>query len=90
MDTPQDGDNFAHGPTTHSPGLDHPSEFSLLATSNAYRSSVSILAHVVYYVIPHREKVSLADFADFMRRARWKAYHTERRLAKFGNYLETI
>jgi hypothetical protein len=27
-------------PTTHSPGLDHPSEFSLLATSKACRSSV--------------------------------------------------
>jgi hypothetical protein len=49
-----------------------------------------ILANMVYYIIQHRKKLSLADYADFMRRARWKAYHTERRLAKFGNYLETI
>ena len=35
-------------------------------------------------------RVSPTDYADLMRRARWKAYHTARRREKVGNYLEIL
>ena len=42
-----------------------------------------ILTHVLYR-IQHRNRVSPTDFAYFMRRARWKAYHTAPRQEKLG------
>ena len=49
-----------------------------------------ILAHMVFYRIQHRNRVSPTDYAEFMRRARWEAYHTVRRREKVGNYLEIL
>jgi len=55
-----------------------------------HRSISWILAHMVYYRIQHRNLVSSIDYADFMQRARWKAYHTARRWKRVGNYLEIL
>jgi hypothetical protein len=30
------------------------------------------------------------DYADFLRRARWKAYNDNHRLAKIGTYLDVL
>jgi len=49
-----------------------------------------ILAHMVYYRIQHRNRLSPIDYADFMRRAPWKAYQTARRREQVGNYLEIL
>ena len=46
-----------------------------------------ILAHLVYYRNQHCHQPTLADFADFMRRARWKAYRLPHPLKRVGNYL---
>jgi hypothetical protein len=48
------------------------------------------LVHMIYYVIQHRERLSLTDYADFMRHARWKAYSNWHRLMKVGNYLDFL
>ena len=38
-----------------------------------------ILSHIVYYRTQLRYQVSLAEYADFMRRARWKVFQAARR-----------
>jgi len=55
-----------------------------------HRAILWILAHMIYYRTQHWYRVSTVDYADFMRRARWKAYQTTRRRGKFGNYLEIL
>jgi hypothetical protein len=49
-----------------------------------------ILAHLVYYRTQHCHQQTLADYADFMRRARWKAYWLSHRLKRVGNYLTVL
>jgi hypothetical protein len=49
-----------------------------------------ILAHMTYYVTQHKDRLSLMDYADFLRRARWKAYNDNHRLAKIGTYLDVL
>ena len=39
-----------------------------------YRAILWILAHVIYYCAQHWHQVATIDYADIMRRARWKAY----------------
>jgi len=55
-----------------------------------YRAILCILAHMIYYRTQHWHRVSTIDYADFMRRARWKAYQTTRRHEKVGDYLVDI
>jgi len=50
-----------------------------------YRAILWILAHMIYYRTQQWNRVSAIDYADFMRRARWKAYQTTRRRERFGN-----
>jgi len=52
-----------------------------------HAANLGILAHLVYYRTQHCHQPTLADFADFMRRARWKAYRLPHRLKRVGNYL---
>jgi len=49
-----------------------------------------ILAHMIYYRTQHWHRVSTIDYADLMRRGRWKSYQTTRRSEKVGNYLEIL
>jgi hypothetical protein len=49
-----------------------------------------LLAHMVYYCIQQRKRLIDADYADFLRRARWKSYHKARRLQRVGNYLKIL
>ena len=44
-----------------------------------------ILDHTIYYRLQRR--VTSDDYADFLRRARWKAYQKARRQEKVGDYL---
>jgi len=55
-----------------------------------HRTILWILAHMIYYRTKHWHRVSTIDYADFMRRAQWKAYQTTRRCEKVGNYLEIL
>jgi len=43
-----------------------------------HRAILWIFAHMIYYRTQHWHRVSTIDYADFMRRARWKAYQTIR------------
>ena len=49
-----------------------------------------VLAHLVYYSKHNRTYLSLTDYADFLRRARWKTYQRARRQERVGNYLRLI
>ena len=44
-----------------------------------------LLAHMIYYRLQRR--VTSDDYADFLRRARWKVYQKARRQDKVGDYL---
>jgi len=55
-----------------------------------HRAILCILAHMIYYRKQHWHRVATIDYADFMRRAQWKAYRATRRREKFGNYLEIL
>jgi hypothetical protein len=46
-----------------------------------------LLAHMVYYSIQHRQRLTATDDADFLKRARWKAYQKTRRRERIGKYL---
>jgi len=45
----------------------------------------TIIAHMIYYRLQRR--VTSDDYADFLRRARRKAYQKTRRQDKVGDYL---
>jgi hypothetical protein len=49
-----------------------------------------ILAYFVYFRIQNSDQPTLLDYADFMRRARWKAYSVPRRHQRLGNYLAVL
>jgi hypothetical protein len=46
-----------------------------------------VLAHFVFYRVQHPTTPTLEDFADFMRRARWKAHPLPQRRKRVGGYL---
>ena len=48
-----------------------------------------IMAHFVHYRLSQR-RLSLLDYVDFMRRARWKLYQQARRTRPTGRYLDVI
>ena len=51
------------------------------------RTILWVLAHMVYYSQHNRTQLSLVDYADFLRRARWKTYQRARRQERVGKYL---
>ena len=46
-----------------------------------------LMAHMVYYCIQNRKRLIDTDYADFLRRARWKSYQEAHRMQRIGNYL---
>ena len=54
------------------------------------RAILWILAHMVYYSQHKRNQLSLTDFADFLRRARWKTHQRARRQERVGRYLSAV
>ena len=55
-----------------------------------YGAILWIIAHLVYYRTQRRHQLTLADYADFLRRARWKAYLLPHRPKRVGNYLTLL
>jgi hypothetical protein len=49
-----------------------------------------ILAHFVHYRLQAHRRLSLVDYMDFLRRARWKLYNRARRPYATGRYLDVI
>jgi hypothetical protein len=49
-----------------------------------------ILAHLVYYRIQTHRRLSLRDFVDFLKRARWKAHFRKGQIPNTGRYLEQL
>jgi hypothetical protein len=45
---------------------------------------------MAYFVTHHKDKLSLMDYADFLRRARWKAYNNNHRIAEIGTHLDIL
>jgi hypothetical protein len=54
------------------------------------RAVLWILAHFVYFRATLRARVTLMDYADFMRRARWKVQVVPQRVRFLGQYLEVL
>jgi len=54
-----------------------------------HNATVWTLAHLVWY-ITNEHRLSLTDYIDFLRRARWKAYKRPRQRRIVGNYLEVL
>jgi hypothetical protein len=54
------------------------------------RAVLWMLAHFVYFQATQRASLTLLDYADFMRRARWKTYGVPRRAKFIGNYLVVL
>ena len=46
-----------------------------------------VVAHFVFYRVQHTAMPTLQDFADFMRRARWKTHPLPQRRKRVGGYL---
>jgi len=49
-----------------------------------------VLAYFVYYRVQYSTTPTLQDFADFMRRARWKAHPLPQRCKRVGDYLTVL
>ena len=49
-----------------------------------------IIAHLVYYRLQSHKRLSLKDFMDFLRRARWKTYHRAGKHPNTGRYLDLL
>jgi hypothetical protein len=47
-------------------------------------------AHMVYYCVNHCQQQMATDYADFLRRARWKAYQKAHRRERIANYLVVL
>jgi hypothetical protein len=46
-----------------------------------------MVAFFVFFRVQHSDQATLSDYADFMRRARWKAHSLPQRIRRIGNYL---
>ena len=49
-----------------------------------------ILAFFVYFRVQHADQPTLLDYADFTRRARWKAHSLQQHLQRVENYLSVL
>jgi hypothetical protein len=58
--------------------------------SQRHGAALWILAFFVYFRVQHPDQPTLLDYADFMRRARWKAQSLLQRPKKVGNYLAVL
>jgi hypothetical protein len=70
-----------------------PSEWPLHPTCDVWpptkrRAVLWMLAHFVFFRATLRARLTLMDYADFMHRARWKAYGVPQRVRLIGHYLE--
>jgi hypothetical protein len=72
-----------------------PNEWPLRPTCNIWppkkrRAVLWILAHFVFFRSRHHTHPTMVDYADFMRRARWKTQHVPEKQRFLGNYLEVL
>jgi hypothetical protein len=49
-----------------------------------------MLAFFVFFRVQHSDQPTLLDYADYMRRKRWKAHSLPQRLKRVGNYLRVV
>ena len=77
------------GPQTNTANLDYPPWFSPLAPQR-HSAVLWIMAHLVHYRLLTQRRLSLLDYVDCMRRARWKLYQHPCRPRFTGRYLDVI
>jgi len=51
-----------------------------------HKAILWLLAHLVMYRMQQQRHLSLLDYIDFLRRARWKSYRAASRMQQVGNY----
>jgi hypothetical protein len=49
-----------------------------------------IMAHLIHYRLQNCRRLSLLDYMDFLKRARWKAYHRTLRRPETCRYLDVL
>ena len=54
------------------------------------QASMRLIAHMVYYCVNHWQQLMATDYADFLRRAKWKAYQKAQRRDRIANYLVVL
>ena len=64
--------------------------FFRFGSSQRQASIVWIIAHLVEYRMQRKKRLTLSDYIDFLRRAKWKAYQKSSRQHMVGNYLDII
>ena len=89
LDASQTGDDTSHGSTTHTARLANTTCLPFWPPQRQ-AALVWIIAHLVYYRLQSNRRLSLKDFMDFLRRARWKAYHRSSNRPKTGRYLDLL
>ena len=73
----------------HYSGLDYPPRLSAQALAEKSRVLL-VLGHLVHYRLQAQQRLSLSEYMDFLRRARWKLYRQARRPMDTGRYLDVI
>ena len=64
--------------------------FLICPSPQRHKDIVWMLAHLVNYHMQGKRRISLLDYIEFMRRARWKADSPPTRRTAVGNYLSIL
>jgi len=65
--------------------VDTAPKFPLLATTEAGGDCLDIVVHLAAL-----RRLSVADYVDFFKRARWKEYHRTTKNPTVGRYLDVV
>ena len=82
----QTGDDTSHGSPTHTAKLVNTTCLPLFAPQRQ-AALLWIIAHLVCYRLQSNRRLNHKKFMDFLRGARWKAYHRSSNRPNTGRYL---
>jgi hypothetical protein len=86
VDTGTHSPNPTDVPTKHQPKWTIPPDFDFWPPQRK-QEILWIISHMVYYCVNNWLQPKDTDYADFLRRSRWKAYQKAQRRERIGNYL---
>ena len=74
---------------TYTKRMDDMPRHKTMAPPQRHASVIWIVAHFVYYRLQNNRRLSLRDYIDFVKRARWKQIEQTGR-TNTGRYLEVL
>ena len=89
LNTGKTGDDTSYGTQAHTTWLDDIPAFQYWPPQTQ-AALLCIISHLVYYRLQSRRRLSLREFMDFMRRARWKAHSQSCKRPNTGRYLDLL